>query len=70
MPALSEIKDLTDLDPELEMSLASGNPENSQDTQINKDLDNGDFELDQQVDGVEEETVEPPPESAPSIVDE
>ena len=52
LPALSEIKDLTDLDPELEMTLASGNPENSQDSQINKDPDSGDFALDQQVDGV------------------
>lgn len=70
LPALSEIKDLTDLDPELEMTLASGNAENPQDTQTNEDPDSGDFERDQQVDGVEEDTVQPTPESERSIVDE
>jgi segregation and condensation protein B len=70
LPALSEIKDLTDLDPELEMTLASGNAENSQDSQANEDPDSGDFALDQQVDGEEEDTVQPTPESERSIVDE
>ena len=70
LPALSEIKDLTDLDPELEMTLASGNAENPQDTQTNEDPDNGDFQRDQQVDGLEEDTVQPTPESERSIVDE
>ena len=70
LPALSEIKDLTDLDPELEMTLASGNAENPQDSQTNEDPHSGDFALDQQVDGVEEDTVQPVPESERSIVDE
>lgn len=70
LPALSEIKDLTDLDPELEMTLASGNAENPQDSQTNEAPDSGDFALDQQVDGVEEDTEQPVPESERSIVDE
>ena len=52
------------------MTLASGNAENPQDTQTNEDPDNGDFERDQQVDGLEEDTVQPTPESERSIVDE
>ena len=70
LPALSEIKDLTDLDPELEMTLASGNAENSQDSQTNEDPDSGDFALNQEVDGEEEDTAQPTPESERSILDE
>ena len=69
LPALSEIKDLTDLDPELEMTLASGNAKDQQDTQTNE-KPNDDIALDQQVDGEEEDAVQPTPESERSIVDE
>ena len=70
LPALSEIKDLTDLDPELEMSLAAGNSETQPQDQIGAHLDNENFALDQQVDGEEQGNVEATSEPAPSIEDE
>jgi segregation and condensation protein B len=50
LPPLSEIKDLTELDPELEMTLTAGNPEEQIESQVDKQL--GGFELDNQVEGV------------------
>lgn len=50
LPPLSEIKDLTELDPELEMSLTVGNTEDKNEPQVDAQL--GDFELDNQVDGI------------------
>jgi segregation and condensation protein B len=70
LPALSEIKDLTDLDPELEMTLAAGNSETQPQDQIGAHLDNENFALDQQVDGEEQGNVEATSEPAPSIEDE
>lgn len=72
LPDLSEIRDLTDLDPELEMSLAAGNPEEQRETPSNGDIENDSFALDQQVDGVEVSLEQPNSERLPnqSVVDE
>ena len=70
LPALSEIKDLTELDPELEMTLASGNAEDDLETQSDEDADNSEFSLDQQVDSVAETPNHSDPEPDLSVVDE
>ena len=69
LPALSEIKDLTDLDPELEMTLAAGNSETQPQDQIDAQLKNENFAL-EEVNGVEQVPVETTSEPAPSIEDE
>lgn len=52
LPPLSEIKDLTQLDPELEMTLAAGNSEDQIDPQLEVE-EHGDLVLDHQIDGVD-----------------
>ena len=54
LPALGEIKDLAELDPELELSLAADKPA-AQKAAVPAVLQaaNDEFQLDQQVDGVE-----------------
>ena len=72
LPDLSEIKDLTDLDPELEMRLAAGNTEEQRKTPSNAGIESDNFTLDQQIDGVENNLEQPNSERLPnqSIVDE
>ena len=53
LPALGEIKDLAELDPELELTLAAGAA--AQEAGAAAQAANDEFQLDQQVDGVEDQ---------------
>jgi segregation and condensation protein B len=72
LPALGEIKDLAELDPELELSLADPAVIPAATTAANDEQTNTDFELDQQQDGVEsqldeDESHEPQEQSSTPI---
>ena len=72
LPALGEIKDLAELDPELELSLADPAVIPAATTAANDEHTNTDFELDQQQDGVEsqldeDESHEPQEQSSTPI---
>jgi segregation and condensation protein B len=72
LPALGEIKDLAELDPELELSLADPAVIPAATTAANDEQANTDFELDQQQDGVgsqldEDESHEPQEQSSTPI---
>lgn len=72
LPALGEIKDLAELDPELELSLADPDVIPAATTAANDEQTNTDFELDQQQDGVEsqldeDESHEPQEQSSTPI---
>lgn len=56
LPALGEIKDLAQLDPELELSLAEPPVIPAATSAANDEHSDHDFELDQQIDGVESES--------------
>ncbi len=58
LPALGEIKDLAELDPELELSLAAGAA--AQEAGAAAQAANDEFQLDQQVDGVNDQTLAEP----------
>jgi segregation and condensation protein B len=69
LPPLSEIKDLTELDPELEMTLASGNPEDQIDPQLEVE-ERGDLVLDHQIDGVDNDLPQSGQASDRNLIDE